>query len=181
MSTLHYNGKRSAVYSFAEEALPSIDVHKEMKKSGRIHATASGQMMVESPELVGMPQIPLDFNTWLPFSAPHYQISPDPSDYILTPVIVMPSDIPNRNGVAFPLKELIAFNPDMGMQVQDVEGQAHPPRTRQQRHHQGIRRHRRFVPPSSQGMVEQHGVEGPAAPRVRSQQARRRDREDRLG
>lgn len=117
MTTRHYNGKREAVYSFAEEALPAIDIHKEMKKSGRIQQASNGQLLVESPDLIGMPQIPLDFNTWLPFSAPHYHISPNPEDYILTPVIVMPSDIPNRNGVAFPLKELIAFNPDMGMQA----------------------------------------------------------------
>jgi hypothetical protein len=65
----------------------------------------------------GQTPIPLDFNNWLPFSAPHYHISPDPADFILVPVIVMPSDIPNRNGVAFPLKELIAFSPDQGQQA----------------------------------------------------------------
>jgi hypothetical protein len=112
---LHFNGKREAVYSYAEQSFLPIDVHKESKKSGRIQ-TANEQILVDHPQMPGE-AIPLDFNTWLPFCAPHYQISPDPKDYILTPVIVMPSDIPNRNGVGFPLRELIAFNPDLGMQA----------------------------------------------------------------
>lgn len=119
----HFNGKRQAVYSFAERAFSAIDVHKESKKSGMISVVSGGDMVIDHPEiktasdLPGASHIPLDFHSWLPFSAPVYQISPDPNDYILVPVIAMPSDLPNRNGAAFPLRELVRFNPEMGMQA----------------------------------------------------------------
>jgi hypothetical protein len=61
--------------------------------------------------------IPLDFPQWLPFCAPKYKISPDIKDYVIIPVIAIPSDLPNRNRIAFPLKELLAFNPELGMQA----------------------------------------------------------------
>ena len=50
----------------------------------------------------------------LPFASEVYDISPNIKDYILVPVTIMPSDLPNRNGVAFSLKELTTFNPDSG-------------------------------------------------------------------
>lgn len=112
-----FNGGKHAVYSFAQEGFAAIDVHKETKKSGCIATATTGELIVDHPQMNGMPQIPLDFNTWLPFSAPHYHISPNPEDYLLVPVIAMPSDLPNRNGVAFPLGELVAFNPERGMQA----------------------------------------------------------------
>lgn len=117
MMPLLTNGKRHAVYSYAEQGFKPLDLHKETKKSGCITLASSGEMLVDHPEMRGQAQIPLDFNTWLPFSAPHYKISPDPRDYLLVPVIVMPSDLPNRNSVAFPLRELIAFNTEHGQQA----------------------------------------------------------------
>lgn len=53
----------------------------------------------------------LDFPTWLPFAAKTYKISPRIEDFIVVPTIICPSDIPNRNGIAFPLNELVAFQP----------------------------------------------------------------------
>jgi hypothetical protein len=53
----------------------------------------------------------LDYTTWLPFAAKTYNISPDIRDYILIPVPICPSDIPNRNGIGFPLQELVKFQP----------------------------------------------------------------------
>jgi intein/homing endonuclease len=61
--------------------------------------------------------VPMDFNTWLPFAAKHYRISRNPEDYVLVPVICMPADIPNRNACAFPLHELVEFNPERGQQA----------------------------------------------------------------
>ena len=61
--------------------------------------------------------IQLDFQQWLPFAAPKYKISSDIKDYIIVPVIAVPSDLPNRNRIAFPLKQLLAFNPEMGCQA----------------------------------------------------------------
>lgn len=49
---------------------------------------------------------------WLSLAAEHYQLSPKLEDYVCVPVVIMPSDLPNRNGVAFPYKELTAFNPN---------------------------------------------------------------------
>jgi hypothetical protein len=51
----------------------------------------------------------------LGFASEKYQISADISDYVLVPVVIMPSDLPNRNGIGFPLESLTEFNPEMGM------------------------------------------------------------------
>jgi hypothetical protein len=49
---------------------------------------------------------------WLPKAAEKYKVSANLEDYVAVPVTIMPSDLPNRNGVGFPLKELTAFNPN---------------------------------------------------------------------
>lgn len=51
---------------------------------------------------------------WIPFAAEAYHTSKNPSDYFLVPTIIMPSDLPNRNGAAFPLSELTKFQPSLG-------------------------------------------------------------------
>lgn len=48
--------------------------------------------------------------TWLPFAAKTYHISPRIEDYIIVPTPVCPSDIPNRNGIGFPLEELVKYH-----------------------------------------------------------------------
>ena len=53
----------------------------------------------------------LDYSTWLPFAAKLYNISPRIEDYIIVSTIICPSDIPNRNGIAFPAQELATFHP----------------------------------------------------------------------
>lgn len=53
----------------------------------------------------------LDYKTWLPFAAELYKISPKIEDYIIVNTLICPSDIPNRNGIAFPAKELAKFQP----------------------------------------------------------------------
>lgn len=49
--------------------------------------------------------------SFLPFAARNYDISPNIEDYVIFSTIICPSDIPNRNGIAFPLEELIRFTP----------------------------------------------------------------------
>jgi len=49
--------------------------------------------------------------SWLPYAAKVYNISPHIEDYILVSTIICPSDIPNRNGIAFPRSELAKFQP----------------------------------------------------------------------
>ena len=53
----------------------------------------------------------VDAKEWLPFAAEVYEISPKLSDYIIVPVEIIRSDIPNRNGIAFPMEELMRFHP----------------------------------------------------------------------
>ena len=53
----------------------------------------------------------LDYETWLPFAAKTYQISPDINDYVVVAVPICPAELPNRNGIGFPLNELVKFQP----------------------------------------------------------------------
>lgn len=53
----------------------------------------------------------LDYKVWLPFAAKTYNISPNIEDYVLINTLVCPSDIPNRNGIGFPVSELATFLP----------------------------------------------------------------------
>lgn len=47
--------------------------------------------------------------SWLKLAAPVYHISPNLNDYVITTTILTISDLPNRNGIAFPLEELTRF------------------------------------------------------------------------
>ena len=83
-----------------------ISVHESNKKSSTLASDLSNQI-----------QMPLDFSVWLPFAAKSYCISPNPRDYVLTPVLSIPAGLPNRNGVAFPLSSLTEWNAEHGMQA----------------------------------------------------------------
>ena len=56
----------------------------------------------------------LDVQKWLPLAAEKYEISSSIKDYVVVPVIILPTDIPNRNSVAFPYEELMKFNVSQG-------------------------------------------------------------------
>lgn len=58
--------------------------------------------------------IPLDIKSWLPQASKVYKISKNIEDYIIVPVCIFLSDLPNRNSVAFPLEELTRFDTDLG-------------------------------------------------------------------
>jgi hypothetical protein len=51
---------------------------------------------------------------WLPIASEALNISKQMKDYILVPVISMPSDLPNRNQQAFPYTELTRWTVDAG-------------------------------------------------------------------
>jgi len=98
-----------AVYSDCEQYAKPIDVYGLRRK-----ATAS---LVTAASDLGFSKgagIEVEFSQWLPFAAPRYQISSALEDYVLVPVVIMPADLPNRNAVAFPLKELVKFNLEHG-------------------------------------------------------------------
>ncbi len=64
-----------------------------------------------------MPGSNIEANVWLPAAAVPYQISTDIRDYVLVPVPIMFSDIPNTNGDSVSMAELLKFHPDLGMQA----------------------------------------------------------------
>lgn len=118
--TRQTNGKNQAMYAYAPQVFAPIDIYKESKKSGSLTQVMSNKLELSSPELEmqGLDGgVELDMKIWLPYAAPIYQISPDMKDYVMVPVIIMPSDLPNRNGAAFPLQELIKFHPHLGQQA----------------------------------------------------------------
>lgn len=61
----------------------------------------------KEPELIAK----VNFQVWLPFAAKTYHISPHIEDYCFKSVPICPSDFPNRNGIGFPLAELVKFQP----------------------------------------------------------------------
>ena len=91
-----------------------FEMHKELKSknieltNGGIRITSSLNQEVRSGEV-------LDITTWLKQAAAHYHLSGDIRDYVVAPVPVIPTDLPNRNGVGFPLRELMGFMPEYGM------------------------------------------------------------------
>lgn len=56
----------------------------------------------------------LDVQNWLPMASVQYEISSDIRDFVVVPVIIAPTDLPNRNSVAFPMEELMSFNVRQG-------------------------------------------------------------------
>lgn len=62
-------------------------------------------------------ETPIGWELILPFAARELEISTNPRDYLIYPVPIMYSDLPNRNGFAFPLSELTAWNVELGRQA----------------------------------------------------------------
>lgn len=95
----------------------AVDMAKETKRknievSGVNEIVMPGTLLGESTD-----RVRLDFNDWLPYAAKKYNISSDIRDYVIQPTPTLPADIPNRNGVAFPLPRMVEFMPDYGMQA----------------------------------------------------------------
>ncbi len=96
-----------------------IDVHKGLKNKDihQVKNTIVVKASYSDRAANNTFQEKLDISTWLPFASPKYDISPNISDYIFVPVFTIPSELPNRNGVAFPTKALLEFNVEAGMQA----------------------------------------------------------------
>ena len=58
-----------------------------------------------------------DCNYWLPYAAEHYCLSRDIRDYVLVPIPAIFSDLPNTNGDSLSLKQMLRFDPALGMQM----------------------------------------------------------------
>lgn len=67
----------------------------------------------------------LGFERVLASAAEYYDLSKDIRDYFMVGVPIIWSDLPNRNGIAFPLSELVAWHKKKGcMAYQGWKGQA---------------------------------------------------------
>ncbi len=78
---------------------------------------ADTETIVISRDDILKEQAAVGWELWLPFAARELHISADPKDYLIHPVPIMYSDLPNRNGYAFPLSELLKWNVEMGCQA----------------------------------------------------------------
>lgn len=84
-----------------------IDFHSIIKNQEN-----STKLTTTTANLVKANLAPSAIGSWLPIAAEKYKISAKLEDYVCVPVVIMPSDLPNRNGIAFPYRELVAFNPN---------------------------------------------------------------------
>lgn len=97
------------------QTLNPLDMHKEIR-SHNLEQTKAGLAVTAATANEAMSAgSNLDITNWLRQAAPHYHISNDIKDYVMVPVVTIPSDMPNRNGVSFPLSTLTEFIPDAGM------------------------------------------------------------------
>lgn len=92
--------------------IPVINPDAEIKKPNVVVAQQSVSVVDfdRDPSTIGEAQR-MDFEVWLPFAAEVYKISKKLEDFLIVTTPICPSDIPNRNGIGFPLQELIAFQP----------------------------------------------------------------------
>lgn len=91
-----------------------LDLHSMLRNKSAI--VEGGVLSLANANLGFEQSITIDMKQWLPHCARVLHISPDPKDYVLVPVVTILSDLPNRNGVGFPLAELVAWCPERGMQ-----------------------------------------------------------------
>lgn len=97
--------------------MPTPKVAVSKKRHGLIASpydvdTAQGRdFLTEMRNTTTHQESTTDYHEWLPFAAREYHISPNLEDYVIVNTPMVPSDISNRNGVAFPLGELVKFRP----------------------------------------------------------------------
>lgn len=94
--------ERFASYAFSIAEAPAVDMHE---------AVARGDLPAMSdPGVKG-----LRLSTkWMPFAAEAYNVSPNLSDYVVVPVTIFLTDLPNTNLCAFPFDEMSKWNPKRG-------------------------------------------------------------------
>jgi hypothetical protein len=101
-------GREYAVYSDCDAASVPVEMYSIEKQKDRLLASAATSSVDMAKAAI------LDAPKTLPFFAERYNISAKIEDYILVPVVMMPSVLPNRNCVGFPYEELASANPDTG-------------------------------------------------------------------
>jgi hypothetical protein len=98
---------RELILADCSYSLPPVEVHSIESQKHRFMADESliDQTKAAMEESLG----------WLPFFAELYNVSSNLKDYILIPVVAMPSDLPNKNLQGFPYEELVRPDPDSGL------------------------------------------------------------------
>jgi hypothetical protein len=93
----------------------SINVGLKGLKATDLHSVSNSGTIRLGSAVTGGPERYLDAHIWLPRAAEHYNISPRLRDYVIIPVPVCITEMPNTNGDSASLKELMTFKPDLGM------------------------------------------------------------------
>jgi hypothetical protein len=108
MPSLDSGGRNFFVKADSELSGKPVEIFSIEKQKSRL-TLASGDNLIDYTRATMM-----DSKDSLPFFAELYNISANIDDYIMVPVIIMPSEIPNRNSIGFPFSELSRANPDAG-------------------------------------------------------------------
>lgn len=87
-----------------------VEVHSIEKQKSRLLTASLGDDYASRTRSVLEDSV-----GWLPFFAEKYNISADIRDYVLVPVSVFLSGIPNKKGHAFTIEELTSADPNMGL------------------------------------------------------------------
>lgn len=94
-----------------------LEMSKLLRTKDAVVAKEGVRVQANTLGLGGTEAMQLDWTGWLPFAATKYKISADPSDFLVVPVPIIQTDMSNRNGVGFPLKQLVMFNVEHGRQA----------------------------------------------------------------
>lgn len=82
---------------------PAVELYKNPEEAAQ-RAGMSSERTIEA-------------SLWLPYAAKEYNLSSDIRDYVLVPVPVMITQLPNTNGDSVTLKEFLRFDPALGQQA----------------------------------------------------------------
>lgn len=105
-------------FGFKQKAQGILEMHRVPKfkqEKTLLQLASADKDYYRQTAATGADRTHLDVVDWLPFCAEKYNISANLSDYVIVPVPIVPSDIPNRNLVAFPFKTLSDFDPHLKM------------------------------------------------------------------
>ncbi len=89
--------------SAANAAQRPVEIYSIEEQKNRFISTSSIDMKKHARTVLK------DVPSWLPLAAEKYNISANLKDYILAPVVSLPSDLPNLNQQAFPYSELTSW------------------------------------------------------------------------
>ncbi len=103
-------GFQHAVFADVAHAGNPVEMFSVEKQKNNF-VLASGDDLID----VARNSLMVESTQWLPFFSEAYNISAKLEDYVVVPVIIMPSDLPNRNCIAFPYEELAKANPEFGL------------------------------------------------------------------